>query len=107
MRVTYSAVRELIPKLWAGGHAGVSKIDYVLHIGMASVKKQYVLEQVGHRDNYTLLDLDEKLPEQDPAAEDYPWHGVPAQLTTELDVVDIKRRWDSYLPVSLIKGTLL
>ncbi|KAK7745065.1 hypothetical protein SLS53_003300 [Cytospora paraplurivora] len=101
VRVTYSAVRELIPKLWAGGHAGVSKIDYVLHIGMASTTKQYVLEQVGHRDNYTLLDLDEKLPEQNPAAEDYPWNGVPAQLTTELDVVDIKRRWVSYLPSDL------
>lgn len=100
VRVTYSAVRELIPKLWASGHAGVSKIDYVLHIGMASTKKQYVLEQLGHRDNYTLVDLDEKLPEQNPASDDYPWRDVPAQLTTELDVADIKRRWDSYLPVS-------
>lgn len=72
-----------------------------MHIGMASTKKQYVLEELGHRDNYGLLDLDERLPLQNHSSEDYPWHGVPAQLTTELDVVDISRRWESYLPVSL------
>ncbi|KUI62930.1 Pyroglutamyl-peptidase 1 [Cytospora mali] len=98
VRVTYSAVRELIPKLWTAGYGGVSKIDYVLHIGMASTKKQYVLEELGHRDDYRLKDLDEKLPDQDPAADDYPWRGVPSQLTTELDVADIQKRWESYLP---------
>lgn len=102
VRVTYSAVRELIPKLWTAGYAGVSKVDYVLHIGMASTKKQYVLEQLGHRDDYGLVDLDEKLPNQNPSSEDYPWHGVPAQLTTELDVADIKKRWVSKLPSDLL-----
>ncbi|KAK7720029.1 hypothetical protein SLS64_002210 [Diaporthe eres] len=100
VRVTYSAVRSLIPKLWQPDFEGVSKIDYVLHIGMASTKKQYVLEQLGHRDDYKLLDLDEKLPNQNPSSDDYPWHGIPAQLTTDLDVADIKRRWETYLPVS-------
>ncbi|KUI68010.1 Pyroglutamyl-peptidase 1 [Cytospora mali] len=105
VRVTYSAVRELIPKLWTAGYGGVSKIDYVLHIGMASTKKQYVLEELGHRDDYRLKDLDEKLPDQDPAADDYPWRGVPSQLTTELDVADIKKRWESYLPSDLVLKT--
>lgn len=100
VRVTYSAVRNLIPKLWQPDFEGVSKIDYVLHIGMASTKRQWVLEQLGHRDDYKLLDLDEKLPNQNPSSDDYPFHGIPAQLTTDLDVADIKRRWESYLPVS-------
>lgn len=100
VRVTYSAVRHLIPNLWQPHFEGVHKIDYVLHIGMASTKKQYVLERLGHRDDYKLLDLDEKLPNQNPSSDDYPWHGIPAQLTTDLDVADIKRRWESYLPVS-------
>lgn len=106
VRVTYSAVRHLIPNLWQPNFEGVSKIDYVLHIGMASTKKQYVLEKLGHRDDYKLLDLDEKLPHQNPSDDDYPWHGMPAQLTTDLDVADIKRRWESYLPVSA-RGTAL
>lgn len=100
MRVTYSAVRQLVPKLWQPGFEGVQKIDYVLHIGMASSKKQYVLERLGHRDDYTIHDLDQRLPDQNSSSDDYPWHGIPAQLTTDLDVADIKRRWEKYLPVS-------
>lgn len=101
VRVTYSAVRQLIPKLWQPGFEGVQKIDYVLHVGMASTKKQYVLERLGHRDDYKLVDLDERLPNQNPSSDDYPWHGVPAQLTTDLDVADIKSRWETYLPDNL------
>lgn len=100
VRVTYSAVRQLIPKLWQPEFEGVQKIDYVLHIGMASTKRQYVLERLGHRDDYKLVDLDERLPNQNPSSDDYPWHGIPAHLTTDLDVADIKRRWETYLPVS-------
>lgn len=100
MRVTYSAVRHLVPKLWQPGPEGVQKIDYVLHIGMASSKKQYVLERLGHRDDYTIRDLDQRLPNQNSSSDDYPWHGIPDQLTTDLNVADIKRRWETYLPVS-------
>lgn len=101
VRVTYSAVRQLVPKLWQPGFEGVQKIDYVLHIGMASSKKQYVLERLGHRDDYTIHDLDQRLPDQNSSSDDYPWHGIPAQLTTDLDVADIKRRWEKYLPDNL------
>ncbi|POS70557.1 hypothetical protein DHEL01_v211052 [Diaporthe helianthi] len=101
VRVTYSAVRQLVPKLWQPGFEGVHKIDYVLHIGMASTKKQYVLERLGHRDGYKLVDLDERLPNQNSSSDGYPWHGIPAQLTTDLDVADIKRRWETYLPDDL------
>ncbi|KAG8169810.1 hypothetical protein KVR01_000555 [Diaporthe batatas] len=101
VRVTYSAVRHLVPKLWQPGFEGVQKIDYVLHIGMASSKKQYVLERLGHRDDYTIPDLDQRLPNQNSSSDDYPWHDIPAQLVTDLDVADIKRRWESYLPDNL------
>lgn len=98
VRVTYSAVRELIPRLWKPEFSGVPRIDFVLHIGMASPRPQYVLEQVGDRDGYTLRDLDNTLPAQDPSRADWPWVGVPSQLTTELDVVDVRARWEQHLP---------
>lgn len=89
-----------MPKLWKPEFSGLSKIDYVLHIGMASTRPQYVLEQLGHRDDYRLVDLDNKLPVQDPESEDWPWEGVPSQLSTDLDAYDIKARWEKHLPVS-------
>lgn len=98
--MTYSAVRELVPKLWRPEFSGLPRIDFVLHIGMASPRPQYVLEQVGDRDGYTLADLDSKLPVQDPESADWPWHGVPSQLTTALDVADVRARWEKHLPVS-------
>lgn len=101
VRVTYSAVRELIPRLWKPEFSGVPRIDFVLHIGMASPRPQYVLEQVGDRDGYTLRDLDNTLPAQDPSRADWPWVGVPSQLTTELDVVDVRARWEQHLPVGV------
>lgn len=101
VRVTYSAVRELVPKLWRPEFSGVPRIDFVLHIGMASPRPQYVLEQVGDRDGYTLADLDSRLPVQDPEGADWPWKGVPSQLATALDAVDVMARWERHLPVSL------
>lgn len=98
--MVYSAVRDLVPQLWRPEFSGVPRVDFVLHIGMASSRPQYVLEQVGHRDDYKLPDLDNKLPVQDPRSPDWPWESVPSQLTTELDVDDTRRRWEKHLPVS-------
>lgn len=101
VRVTYEAVRELIPKLWRPEFSGVPRIDFVLHIGMASPRPQYVLEQIGHRDGYALADLDSKLPPQDPDAADWPWEkDVPSQLATALNVHEVRTRWERHLPVS-------
>ncbi|PSS03693.1 hypothetical protein BD289DRAFT_158247 [Coniella lustricola] len=102
VRVTYSTVRALIPKLWKPEFSGVPRIDIVLHIGMASTRPQYVLESLGHRDNYRILDLDSALPIQDPERDDWPWQGVPSQLTTELDVDDVMARWHKNLPENSI-----
>lgn len=100
VRVTYSAVRELVPKLWNPEFSGVPRIDYVLHIGMASERPQYVLEALGHRDCYKIPDLDMRLPVQDPTLPEYPWTGLPSQLETDLDVDDVRDRWNGHLPVS-------
>ncbi|KAF3768996.1 hypothetical protein M406DRAFT_43866 [Cryphonectria parasitica EP155] len=98
VRVTYSAVRALIPRLWRPEFTGVPRIDFVLHIGMASIRPQYVLESLGHRDGYRLADLDNRLPIQDPARDDWPWQGIPSQLVTELDVDGVMDRWEKHLP---------
>lgn len=51
IRVCYDDVRELIPKLHEG-HSG--SVDLVLHIGMASGRKFYCAERLGHRDGYSM-----------------------------------------------------
>lgn len=99
IRVTYATVLDLVPKLWQPEFNGLSKIDYILHIGMASTRPQYCLEQLGHRDDYKIVDLDNRLPPRNPNAPDWPWEGVPEQLGTDLDVYDIKDRWEKHLPV--------
>lgn len=100
IRVTYDAAHQIVPRLWDPAFSGVPRVDLVLHIGMASTRPQYVLETLGHRDNYKLGDLDSKLPVQDPSRDDWPWEGVPSQLMTELDAEDILKRWNAHLPVS-------
>lgn len=98
--MTYATVRELIPKLWKPEFSGVPRIDFVLHIGMASTQPKYSLEQLGHRDDYKIRDLDGAVPPQDPTSPDWPWTNVPSQLTTDLDVRDVHQRWNKNLPVS-------
>lgn len=99
IRVTYATVQDLVPKLWQPDFSGLSRVDYVLHIGMASTRPQYCLEYMGHRDDYKIVDLDSRLPPRNPYAPDWPWEGVPSQLSTDLDVYDIKDRWQKHLPV--------
>lgn len=101
--MTYATVRELIPKLWRPEFSGVPRIDFVLHIGMASTQPKYSLEQLGHRDDYKIRDLDGAVPPQDPASPDWLWTDVPSQLTTDLDVRDVHQRWNRHLPVSRSK----
>ncbi|KAJ4416504.1 hypothetical protein N0V82_006699 [Gnomoniopsis sp. IMI 355080] len=98
IRVTYATVRELVPKLWNPEFSGVPRIDFVLHIGMASTQPKYSLEQLGHRDDYKIRDLDGAVPVQDQDSPDWPWLNVPSQLTTGLDVGDVHQRWTKHLP---------
>lgn len=75
----------------------------MLHIGMASTQPKYSLEQLGHRDDYKIRDLDGAVPVQDQDSPDWPWNNVPSQLTTDLDVQDVHRRWNKHLPVSRLR----
>lgn len=77
IKVAYKDVRELVPKLWAKDgelkgygeekegdeergqeNRGMNKIDYMIHIGMATGRKWYSIERKGHRDGYVLKDVD-------------------------------------------------
>lgn len=100
IRVTYATAHALVPQLWKPESSVLPKIDFVLHIGMASTQPKYCLEQLGHRDDYKIRDLDGAVPVSDPDSPEWPWHSVPSQLTTDLDVHDVHRRWQKHLPVS-------
>ncbi|KAH9887089.1 putative pyroglutamyl peptidase type I [Xylariomycetidae sp. FL2044] len=96
-----------------GGVEGEKKmmtIDYAVHIGMAGPQRKYQIERRGHRDGYDKPDVDgrylgddghrrrrrrraEEEEEQEEGDDDWIWHGVPADLLTDLDVEDVHRRW--------------
>ncbi|RDL29920.1 Pyroglutamyl peptidase type [Venustampulla echinocandica] len=97
VRVSYNAVRDLVPKLWEG-----KKIDYTVHIGMASGRKFYSLERRGHRDGYVMKDVDGELlgdaERREKEGARWVWHGLPDELFTSVAVDDVWTRWRSSLP---------
>lgn len=100
VRVTYATAHALVPNLWKPEFSGVPRLDFVLHIGMASTQPKYCLEQLGHRDDYKIKDLDNAVPLQDQDNPQWPWRNVPSHLLTDLDVHDVHQRWQKHLPVS-------
>lgn len=123
IRVNYKTVRALVPKLWetrydddgaaepsaqgAGSDEGEKprKIDLCIHIGMADPRLYYSIEHRGHRDGYTMPDVDgEKLRDDEARrreGDDWVWADVPSQLETDLDVRDVLGRWRKHSPVSI------
>lgn len=101
VRVSYTTVRELVPKLWEG-----HKIDYAVHIGMASGRRFYSVERRGHRDGYNALDVDGNLLRDDwrrrEEGDKWIWHGLPEELLTSVAIDDVWRRWRNALPVCLL-----
>jgi len=116
IKVAYKAVRELVPQLWEnGGEGGEKKIDYLIHIGMATGRKWYSIERKGHRDGYDMKDVDgevcedggrEKVEEEAKDVEEnansrtakWLWEGLPAEIETSIDVDDVWKRWRISLP---------
>ncbi|KAI6717251.1 hypothetical protein PZA11_005426 [Diplocarpon coronariae] len=97
VKVAYKEVRELVPRLWEG-----RKIDYAIHIGMASGRKFYSVERRGHRDGYSMKDVDHKLlgdaERRKLEGDDWIWNGMPEELLSSVDVDDVWNRWRSALP---------
>lgn len=102
MRVVYDVVRETVPRLWEQG-AGGRKIDYMVHIGMATGRNYYSVERRGHRDGYGMQDVDGKLLKDEERrkkeGKDWIWAGMPEELLTDIDIDDVWRRWRTLLPV--------
>lgn len=87
IKVAYKSVRELVPKLWdyasgpvdkasasnhasshgdiIGGIGRKQRVDYMIHIGMASGRKWYSIERRAHRDGYVMKDVDGEILEDD------------------------------------------
>ncbi|TVY27915.1 Pyroglutamyl-peptidase [Lachnellula hyalina] len=97
VRVSYKVVRELVPTLWQG-----RKIDYAIHIGMASGRKFYSVERRGHRTGYMMRDVDNEFlgdaERRKEEQEKWIWHGLPEELLSSVDVDDVWRRWRTALP---------
>lgn len=92
-------MRELIPTIWAD-----RKIDYVIHIGMASGRQFYSVERRGHRDGYTMKDVDQKFlndgERRKQQGDNWVWAGLPEELLSSVAIDDVWRRWRCALPVS-------
>jgi pyroglutamyl-peptidase len=92
----------LVPKLWDG-----RKIDYTVHIGMASGRRFYSVERRGHRDGYGMEDVDNELlgdhARRNIEGEDWVWHGLPEKLLSAVDIDDVWRRWRIAMPVRLLR----
>lgn len=97
MKVAYKTVRPLIPKIWES-----KKIDYMIHIGMATGRKYYSVERRGHRDGYLMKDVDGELLEDTERrkieGEDWVWYGLPGEILSDTNIDDIWRRWRTALP---------
>lgn len=90
--VTYTTVRELVPKLWKS-----QKIDYMIHIGMATSRRFYSVERRGHRDGYQMRDVNGELLE-DVEGGVNEWDGLPVELLSDVNVDDAWSRWRAALP---------
>ena len=94
VEVAYKNVRQLVPKLWEG-----RKIDYMIHIGMATGRKFYSVERRGHRDGYKMKDVNgEFLEDFEREERSSPWVGMPDELKSSCDIDDTWRRWRVALP---------
>lgn len=80
------------------------KIDFAIHIGMASPRLHYSIERRGHRDGYAMRDVDGELLGDDGRrlreGKDWIWDGMPAEILTDVDMEDVLRRWKMHSPVS-------
>jgi len=89
-----------VPKLWEG-----RRIDYCVHIGMASGRRFYSVERRGHRNGYGMEDVDNELlgdhARKKIEGDERIWHGLPEILLSDADVDDVWRRWRIALPVRL------
>lgn len=98
VRVAYKTVRPLVPRLWEA-----RKIDYMVHIGMASGRNYYSVERRGHRDGYAMKDVDNELLEDDERrareGENWIWDGLPEELLSDNNIDDVWRMWSTALPV--------
>jgi pyroglutamyl-peptidase len=96
-------VRELVPALWQG-----QKIDYAVHIGMASGRKFYSVERRGHRDGYVMRDVDNEFlgdaERRKREGTDWIWNNVPEELLSSVTIDDVWRRWRTALPVCVSVG---
>jgi len=78
------------------------KIDYMVHIGMASGRRFYSVERRGHRDGYNMRDVDGEFlgdeERQKVEGDKWIWADVPEELETACNIDDIWRRWRIALP---------
>ena len=128
IRVSYQKVRQLVPSFWGGADPGEGgdgndedqeekekeeepfnyglegrHIDAAIHIGMAGPRPMWQIERRGHRQGYKSKDVDGKLLDDEAEgghSSEWVWYGCPDELETELDTVDVMKRWQASSPVS-------
>ncbi|KAG9243844.1 hypothetical protein BJ878DRAFT_422704 [Calycina marina] len=97
IRVAYENVCQLVPSLW-----DQQKVDYMIHIGMATGRRYYSVERRGHRDGYKLSDVDGKTlaccADKDHMCPVPYWDDMPAELLSDCDIDDTWCRWRIAVP---------
>lgn len=98
VEVTYETVRALVPILWEGGlQPQPRKIDYMIHLGMATGRDYFTIETCGSRDGYAYPDANgEFLGDGDrrrKEGDNWIWAGLPERLETDLNTHQILLRW--------------
>ncbi|KAG8853286.1 hypothetical protein FRB96_008371 [Tulasnella sp. 330] len=90
IRVSWSAVREIVPKLHAQNY------DIMLHIGLAAGRTYFTMERLAYRDRFDQkTDVDgAKIPAEEV---EKLWEGVPTTLRPTFRCDDVWRRWKSLL----------
>ncbi|KAK5990422.1 Pyroglutamyl-peptidase 1 [Cladobotryum mycophilum] len=99
IHVNYETVRKLVPSFWDDPRGGPTDYDFVIHIGMAGPRPVYQIEHRGHRTGYKSKDVDGLLLEDEQEGmhgEDWIWHGLPEEITTDLDIIDVHDRWQDH-----------
>lgn len=98
VRVAYSTVTSLVPKLLPPGNPMHPAPSIVLHLGLAAGRTFFALEKGAHGRGYgEIPDVDGEIFTDHSAESQFPRSEFPPALQTGFDTEDVLVRWKAYL----------
>lgn len=106
VRVAYTHVVDLVPKLLPPNNPIHPKPDIILHIGLAAGREYFTLEQGAHGRGFGQIpDVDGELFPDSKAEKTFPSSKFPTALKTSFDTSDVLARWKANLGYSSVEGS--